>query len=333
MGPSRIPVVVHLYLDVYLHVLFAFVVAGLSGTAYAQAPTRVRFEYQRYEGGTVCPDASAIEVGVAGRLGYDPFDEKAADSLQVTIRPAAHGLEARVEMRDVQGQLKAERRLLSRQRDCKELASSVELAISIAVDPSGAGANRPPVEAPAPPAAEAAPPQTAEPREEPFVRRPLTGEASAIAIGGFRSAPSPSLGLGIGASLAGDFLSLGVEGRADLPSSSALHAGSVRTSLLTASLVPCLRGPYLGFCALASAGVLRGAGVGLVDSRHVSFFYAAVGARAALGIPMGPRWSLVVHADVSSPLTETTLTVDGETVWSSPTLVFALGLGVTARIP
>jgi hypothetical protein len=317
--------------------LFALLVAevlvqGAPETVRAEPSTRVRFDYQQGEGGRVCPDASALQVGVAARLGYDPFDDTSSERLRVSIRPAGSGLEARIEMLDRDGQLKAERRLVSRHRDCKELASSVELAISIAIDPSGSGARG---ASPAPataPAEESRLPQPAEPL--PAARStPLRGDVSAMVVGGFRSAPSPSLGISLGAALHGEFLSLGIEARADVPSSKSLQVGEVASVLYTASLVPCLRATYLGFCALATAGVLHGSSEGLVDARRVSFFYAAVGARIALAYPLGPRWGLGLYGDAVSPLTETNLAVDNQVVWSSPTLAFALSLGVTAKIP
>jgi hypothetical protein len=323
-----------------LPALFALLVAevlvqGAPAQVRAEPRSKVRLDYQRGEGGTACPDASALQVGVAARVGYDPFDDKSSERLKVSIRPLPSGLEARIEMLDRDGQLRAERRLVSRQRDCKELASSVELAISIAIDPSGSGGQAP---SSAAPTAAAEPPSPNTLAEPPPVRtaptQSLKGDVSAMVVGGFGSAPSTSVGLSLGASLRGEFLSLGVEARADVPSSTSLQVGEVASALYTASLVPCLRATYLGFCALASAGVLHGSSNGLADARQVSFFYAAIGARIALAYPLGPRWGLGLYGDAVSPLTETTLTVDNHhVVWSSPTLAFALSLGVTAKIP
>lgn len=320
--------------------LFALLVAellvqGSPRKSRAEPSKRVRLDYQRAESGTACPDASALQVGVAVRLGYDPFDDKSNERLRVSIRPVPSGLEARIEMLDPNGQLKAERRLVSRHRDCKELASSVELAISIAIDPSGSGAQTS-ASSTAIAAAEPSPPVrfVAPPPPPPAVpSRPLKGDVSAMLVGGFGSAPSSSLGFSVGAALHGELLSLGLEARADVPSSKSLHQGSISSSLYTATFAPCLRATYLGFCALASAGMLHGFSDGLADSRRVSFFYAAVGARVALAYPLGGRFGLSLYGDAVSPLTETNLAVDNQVVWSSPTLAFALSLGVTAKIP
>jgi hypothetical protein len=128
-------------------------------------------------------------------------------------------------------------------------------------------------------------------------------------------------------------LSLGLEVRADLPASESLPVGSISTSLVSASLVPCVRFTPLGFCALATAGMLRASGDGLDEAKTLSLPYAALGARVAFAYPIGPKWSLVLYGDAVAPLTETTLTVDNRPAWRSSALVFALGLGATARIP
>jgi hypothetical protein len=310
---------------------------GLAPSAHAEPGKRVRLDYQRQDGADVCADAAAIQVGVAARLGYDPFDDKANESVRVPIRQAAHGLEARIEMDGPAGTPAAQRRLVSRQHDCKELAFSVELAISIAIDPAGAPPQgRASVDPqPVPQAGDATSPLPhIEPaREPPPTARPLTGEVGAGLVGSSHSAPSTSLGIRLGASLRGELLSLGIEARVDWPSSMSLQVGSVGTSLFTGSLVPCVRSTYAAFCALATAGVLHALGEGLVDAKSANFFYGAVGARVALNYPVNLRWSLALLGDAVAPLTQTKLTVDGAQVWSSPTLAFALGLGATAKIP
>ena len=107
----------------------------LTGSAVAQVPRQVRFEYARQDGAGACPDLATIQAGVAARLGYEPFSDRGSDLVRATIHQAGRGLEAHIEMIDPGGGLKAERRLVSHQRDCAELASSVELSISIAIDP------------------------------------------------------------------------------------------------------------------------------------------------------------------------------------------------------
>ena len=317
----------------------------LAGSVFAQTPRRVRFEYARRPGAGACPEGGIIQAGVSARLGYEPFDDKAGDVVRVTVQSSGHGLEAQIEMTDATGGPKAERRLVSRERDCAELASAVELAVSIAIDPfrlSRATVQQDPGVAPGAPADHRPDKESARSGPEVCVanapatvaqRGPLSGLALAGVVGSLGAAPSPAVGVVIGAALRAGGWSLGLEGRADLPASKGLRAGEATTGLLAASLVPCAHLGVAAVCALGTAGALRASGHGLVDARQVTLPYAAVGARLALAFPVSPRWSARLHGDVTAPLTESKVVVDGDVVWTSPILSAALGLGVAANFP
>jgi hypothetical protein len=306
----------------------------VTGVAFAQAPRRVRLEYERQEGAAVCPEAAVIQAGVAARLGYEPFDDRADDHLRVVVHRSGRALEAHIEMTDAHGALKAERRLVSRQSDCAELAALVELALSIAIDPFIApfGARPEPI-VPTPPAPEkTSPPAAAVMAAPPEPSRPISGYLAAGAVGGIGVTPSRTLGFEVGGGLRRDRLSLGMEGRADLPAKTSLQVGAARTSLLVASLVPCFHFRSLGACALGTAGALRAAGRGLVDSKQVTVPYVALGARFSFAWPITAHLALALHGDLTTPLTQTELKVDGVGIWTSPAVSFALGLGVVAKI-
>ena len=81
------------------------------------------------------PDGEAIQSGVAARLGYDPFDTHAERRILATVQRDGRALAARVQAFDAGGKLEAERRLVARRGDCAELAASIELAITITIDP------------------------------------------------------------------------------------------------------------------------------------------------------------------------------------------------------
>lgn len=331
-----------------VNVFWACQVAAVcfASSAWAQVPRQVRLEYARQDGAGACPDGATIQAGVAARLGYEPFNDRADDCVRAIIQPSGHGLEARIELTDAKGSPKAERRLVSRQRDCAELASAVELAISIAIDPfrlgpspagQGVGARALEVADEAAPGASANASQAAQvSSREPVVvsrPRPLVSQLGAEGVGGLGTAPSRTLGVAAGVGLRGGDLSLGLEGRADLPASTSLRVGEASAALLVASLVPCVHLGKVATCALVAAGTLRAAGHGLVESRTVTLPYAAVGARVALAIPLTGRLSLALHGDVTAPLTQSKLQVDGTAVWTSPILSAALGLGVAANFP
>src|SRR5262245_12589265 len=107
--------------------------AGISRTALA-APSRIaKLTYSRSTGASDCPDADVIRAGVAARLGYEPFDDGAELVVTATVNRTGHTLEARIVIGGAGGGATAERKLVSRQSDCAELASAMELAISIAI--------------------------------------------------------------------------------------------------------------------------------------------------------------------------------------------------------
>jgi hypothetical protein len=314
-------------------------------SAFAEVPRPVHLDYERQDGAALCPDDAAIRAGVAARLGYEPFRDQADDHLRATLRQAGHVLEARIELTDAHGKLKAERRLVSRNRDCAELASSVELAIAIAIDPVGSAPPRSGEEPPASSTAGAA--EAGAPRDGDSARAeattPPSGSSSAwppIAtrveaglLGGLQSAPAANLGFQAGAGLQSGAVSLGLEARVDLPASAPLRVGEASASLLVASLVPCAHAGMVAACVLVTGGAQRVAGHGLLDSRRATLPYLGFGVRLAFALPITARMSLALRGDVTAPVTETKLTVDDSVVWTSPPVAFTLGLGVAIRFP
>jgi hypothetical protein len=59
----------------------------------------------------------------------------------------------------------------------------------------------------------------------------------------------------------------------------------------------------------------------------------ALGARLAFATPLTTKLSLMIHADLTAPLTQTELRVDNVAIWTSPVIALALGLGVAAHFP
>jgi hypothetical protein len=321
----------------------------------AQQQASVRLDYERKDGASACPDAAAVASSVGERLGYEPFDAAAPDTVKVTVSKKDRGLQARIEMLGSDGKAKAERVLSSRRSDCTDLAGTMVLAIAIAIDPFRATAP-PPVTADPPPRPPAepttipeppppreteretipsivvvAPPPPPPPAESP--RRPIVARAAAGLVGGIGSAPVRNLGMTVGVGVGRGDLSIDLEGRADLPASVPLQVGKVSTSLLVASLVPCVHWRIVAGCGLLTGGALRAAGHGLVDSRQVTDPYLAIGARIALETKVAGKLYANAHADASAPLITTELRVGGEELWTTPPLSFLAGLGLGVAFP
>lgn len=304
--------------------------------AAAQSTRTVQLVYARGAGAEQCPDADAIRSGVAARLGYEPFDKRAPTALSASVLRVGRRLEARIEMRDAAGNVQAERTLSSQHSDCSELASALELAISIAIDPMSASRPAPPSRAAAPPPSTPAPVPAplAEPEPDRTQSPPVTPtslQAGVGMIGTFGSAPGPALGVTLKVGARRRAVSLSVEGRADLPASKSLSMGEVSASLLVGSLVPCLHRGGLAVCGLITAGALRGGGEGLVNEQPVTAPFFALGLRGIAEIHLGGALFGSLHADLLAPLVQTTLRVSGQEVWTSPAVSGVIGIGVGAH--
>jgi hypothetical protein len=63
-----------------------------NASAFADAPRLVQPDDERQAGASGCPDEAAIRAGVAARLVYEPFRERADDHLRATEVPDGTGL-------------------------------------------------------------------------------------------------------------------------------------------------------------------------------------------------------------------------------------------------
>ncbi len=317
--------------------ILGVVLFSLAGSPSTPIPPRVRFVYETPDRLESCPDGAALRAGVRGRLGYDPFDATADEELKVRLQRSGRELEALITIADDRGQVRAERRLVSRQGDCAELASSVELAVSIAIDPfHGAAQPEPEAVRPEP---EAAPVPSA-PAPAPAPEMPSTpasaetsGQLLVGALVGQGTAPAPTLGFTLGGSVRRGRWSLGLQARADLPGDHDLVVGSIRTTSWTGSLVPCAHFHEAAACVVFTAGALRAQGRGLAEARHITRPYVAAGARLAYALPLSRRLSLLLHADVTTPLAITELQVDYVGKWTTPPVAAALGIALGMSFP
>lgn len=300
----------------------------LAESVSAQAPRRVRFAFELQDGNDTCPDEAKLRAGVTARLGYDAFDASADETLKVGLQRSGRELEALITITDGQGQLRAERRLVSRQGDCVELAASVELAVSIAIDPFRVAAQPPPAAEPAPVPATPAPVAPSAPAPP-----PLLGQIKAGAVLGQGSAPARTLGFVLGGGARRGRWSLGLEARFDVPRSHELPVGEIRSYALMGSLAPCVHVHGLAACALFTAGALYAQGRGLASPQQVTRSTLAAGARLAYALPLSRRFSLLFHGDATTPLHIAELQVDHVAVWTTPRLALALGIDLALDFP
>jgi hypothetical protein len=324
-----------------LILLLALVAASLPALAGERA--RARLEYVLGPGAERCPDRSALMGAIVARLGYEPWDEQAPRLFKAIVRREGKILRAEVEIRDGD-RVVGRRELSSAENDCQELAAAVGLAISIAIDPLSVGRKppaAPPASAPAPrepppPATDHEPPVPAvvapvRPRPETARLRVSAGLGGLVAVG---SAPGVAGGLTLQARLRLEALSVGLEGRVDLPARTDSQGGEVGTTLVAGALLPCVHWRYLAGCGNLTAGAIRAAGYGWERSDSGSAPYLAAGARGVLELPLVSVLSLRLHADLLAHVVRVRLQdpVTGDSFWSTPPVCGTFGLGVAARL-
>jgi hypothetical protein len=343
-----------------LHILGAcLLVAGLVGPAAANAgPRAVHLVYIRGAGAERCPSQAELQQGVVARLGRDPFWGRGARPVWITISRSGTQLVATIAAQPENGGAAQVHAVTSRRGECTELASAVELALAIAIDPlavegrrseappdvaepSGpptgpaaapSGSVGPPPEAPEPSALVTAQPSATPDATSARDRHWFVGAELLLSVGtGPGAAPGFALALG---ARRGDW-SLTLEARADYPTEVpvANGVGTVAAAPILAAAVPCRHLGWLAACAVATAGVLRGSarGGGLLDARSEVTPYCAAGARVAAELPFGARFALGAHFDLLATLTPTHLDIAQEEVWRTPVVSGTVGLSAIER--
>jgi hypothetical protein len=310
----------------------ALVAAGAA--ASAQPPPRVRLEYARRAGAERCPDEDEVRRAVVARLGYDPFVDAGEErTVRAELAPVGRALRARIDL--IEGdEVLGSNQLTLKLRGCDELASAMELAIAIAVDPiRAAGAPEPPPAAtpttsgpPARGAPATAPPPTA-PRPEPPPKQPrVFGHLGVLAAIG--SAPSATWALDLGVGVQWRRWSLALELRGDIPASQNVAGGTLSTSLVLAELLPCVHVDMFVGCALVAAGTFIAWSSDFAVDRRIVRPFAGAGARAALEVPLPRRLAIRLHADLLGAITSEVLLVDRFEVFRTPPVSGAFGLAL-----
>jgi hypothetical protein len=307
-------------------------------TRDAAAKEKARLLYVRDATAETCPDEPAFRERVAAKLGYEAFDDQAAARI-VTVRIGLERgeLEAVVITSATKEAAAGERRVRSAARDCRELAEALAFTVALVVDPRAA-TGAPDRPAPAPDPAEKgpspfddrpAPAPPPSPPSPPANEDRLGIAASLEATGSAGAVPSATFGGGGGVFLVAKAWALGLEGRVDLPAAAEDGPRRVEATLYSGSFVPCGRIAPVLVCGVASFGALSGTSSGAASSDTT--FYAAVGPRLGVWIPVTGPLHVGAHADVLFQIARTRLAVGGVEVWSSPVAAGVLGIGAVVH--
>jgi hypothetical protein len=207
-----------------------------------------------------------LRKAVAARLGYDPFFPTAPKTVIAQVTHAPGGYRGRVQIIGESGDVRGERDLASTGDDCREIVTTMALAISIALDDLDEAA---PAAPPAPAATvtpDEPPPDPPPPRDEPVPTPPAPPaprakrvdlRLSAGPVMSIGTAPSAALGASAAAWVGYGAIGARLDLRGELPSSgSATPRGRVATSTVLAALSGCVRGSIPFACVGAGAGWL-----------------------------------------------------------------------------
>jgi hypothetical protein len=320
-------------------------------SVHAAPGDATRLEYARSERAAACPDRSALKAAVSKRLGYDPFFPAARQTIVVEIIDLDGALRAQMRLVDDNGMIVGSRELREKIEHCDELVASLALAISIALDPSAALGEASGVATKADHAA----PVSEEPLPEPTLesvaqehppkpsqtRQPMAAAPTQETLDRFQvgirsalfadtgTAPALAFGWRVGLDLRRSWYRFAADFSQQLPTSKELaEGGQARASLLAGSLAPCVANDTLAGCGLLKFGALQTRGEEIAYSSSQSTFYAALGARFEYTPTVLGKLQLLTQFDVLKPLTPVSLRVLGEEVWHSPSLTFAVGVGV-----
>ncbi len=300
---------------------------------------KARLSYSLGRGATECPQESALRDAVAARLGYEPFDEAAPRQLHVEVIATSVGLRARVELRGSGGELLGVRQLQSAEADCRELTSSLALAIGLALDPL----RRAKTEEPHAPPVEVAPsaPVDEESRHPPT---PLLSTAQAQPVrgpellagvglaGSLGTAPGASFGVSVeGALQWRRRFSLGLGLKVDVSPSVELSRGRARTNVWAVSLAPCVHERWVSGCVVVLGGATVSTAESISRPRTTATPYGSVGPRLAVDVPLSGVLSLRAHAELLVRVLGVALFVDETEAWTSPLLAGGGGLSLVMR--
>jgi hypothetical protein len=152
--------------------------------------------------------------------------------------------------------------------------------------------------------------------------------------GALGRAPVAAFGGLVFGSLRWRTLALDVQAGADLPATGAADAmGPVRVQswLLSGAIVPCFRvGPFFG-CGVASGGLLTATSVGATHPSRDSGVWWALGPRAGVELPLSPRLSFRAWCELLWVPTPDWLDLNGERIFSFPSISGAIVFAVDWR--
>lgn len=298
-----------------------------------------------------CPQADDFEAVVAGRLGYNPFQQTARERVIVRIEPAGRALEGRLEWRDAGGGWIGEQTFPSRTGDCGELARAMGFALALQIQMMATTDAQPRPPAVPPPPTEANPPVATVPSPPsvtvtvpPAVDGDQDTNKSGSPSGGSRLFVGAGAAVGLGVAseavpigrLLGtiEWSQVAVELAAEVTGSSTTRradgAGFSQQRFL-GSLAGCgVRRPWSA-CLVARIGEIRVVGQGIDVPATAYGLIVQGGLRLGVTQTLGSRFQVGAHVDGLALVTQGVVTLDSMPVWTTPRVAAVLGIDVSVR--
>jgi len=316
-------------------VRFASALLACATTTSAQERAAVRLSYEvAPELG--CPQEREFRDTVAGRLGYDPFRADAPRLIETRIERRGARLHGTVRVKDANDAPIGSRQLQAGETECAELVSSLAVAVSILLDPLSAAApppEPPPRPAPGPPTPRppVAAPVCPEPSEPTDPARVLLAGHAGASVG---LTPGVAIGPSVTAGVTWTRISIGLEGRVDFTPFPARTDGDheVRAAVFSAGPRGCFRAGIGIGCVAAQGGVFQAHGGDFTDERSPSGRFVSADVSGGLTLPISEITRFEVLAELRAPVSRTSLTVEGETVWTAPPLALGLRIGLALTL-
>jgi hypothetical protein len=117
-----------------LAVTIAAACAAVQHTARADEPFRLA--WSRAEGTEACLSESELAARVRGRLGREPFDDRAERTIEGQVGLGPDGFIAKLVIRAPDSSVLGRRTIETRGPDCAPLGQAVTLAVVLAIDPN-----------------------------------------------------------------------------------------------------------------------------------------------------------------------------------------------------
>jgi hypothetical protein len=263
-------------------------------------------------------DLGAVEGAIDALAGRDAFDPAADRVIRVEGAQQDGTPAARVWMSDATGQLRGPRVVTA--KTCDDLVQAVSVVVAMVLPP------------PDPPHPEPPPPPVVE-IDDPASPPPARTQLSVFAAGAMTASGSHEQVL---AGMAWRHGWASLQLAVDHDAASTIDVGPLAAIEISRSdlrVAACGHDGAFAVCPVLGGGVISGNAIGLLRERSIASQVLFTGVAAMWEHALSRRIALRAHVQADVLLTTTDLQVDHMSVWRSPRIDGAAGLGLVVQFP